>query len=180
MRHRCGVARPTHTVHTPAGLGFDVFQPITPVILGIGSYEVDAVGFSSTELNGNRSSCSIGPGCPSLVSSSGPVLNDGGGLPTFTGASFDASAVLDDPLTCTTYPCLPPSAGLSQFDAGTFEFSATARCSRCGLLRCRRLCWSRTVQVALTRSSGQTARHDRQDTGIHHGTRRGLEDETGV
>ena len=43
-----------HGHYTPAGLGFDVFQPITPVPLGVGSYEIDAVGFSSTDLNGNR------------------------------------------------------------------------------------------------------------------------------
>jgi hypothetical protein len=91
-----------HGNYTPAGLGFDVFQAITPVVLGIGSYEVDAVGFSNSDLNGNRN-----------VGSSGPILNDFGGSLAFTGAGFDGSSVLDDPSACAG--CSP-----RQFDAGTF------------------------------------------------------------
>ena len=78
--------------YTPAGLGFDVFQVITPVVLGVGSYEVDAVGFGSNDKDGNLNT----------GSSSGPMLNNGGGALTFTGAGWDYdSSTLDDPLTCS-------------------------------------------------------------------------------
>jgi hypothetical protein len=89
--------------YTP--LGFDVFQAITPVVLGPGSYQVDAVGFSSSDLNGNRNS------------TSGPVLSGGGSI-LFTGASYDGSATLNDPSTCAS--CQP-----NQFDAGTFTFTTS-------------------------------------------------------
>jgi len=100
-----------HGGYTLAGLGFDVFQAITPVVLGVGSYEVDAVGFSGNDLNGNLNT----------GSSSGPLL-DGGGALTFTGASWDSNTVLDDPSTCSTCKPLPQQS--SQFDAGTFTFNA--------------------------------------------------------
>jgi len=96
------------------GPGFDVFQSITPVILGAGSYKVDAVGFSATDLAGN-----LNLGAP------GPTLNTGGGLLTFTGASYDASGVLDDPLTCAACQAAPVPQN-AQFDAGTFAFNAVA------------------------------------------------------
>jgi hypothetical protein len=102
-------ATPVATFHgnyTPGGLGFDVFQAITPVVLGVGSYEVDAVGFTS-DLNGNIN-----------LGSSGPKLDNFFGSLAFTGASYDASPVLDDPLTCPG--CTPLPAQRSQFDAGTF------------------------------------------------------------
>jgi hypothetical protein len=102
--------------YTPAGLGFDVFQAIAPVVLGPGSYEVDAL-WNGTVLNGNLNT----------GSSTGPILNSGGGALTFTGASYDASSVLDDPSTCGPLgPCQPPPAQFSQFDAGTFEFQPGA------------------------------------------------------
>ena len=91
-------------------IGFDVFQAITPVLLGPGSYQVDAVGFSGSDLNGNLNT----------GSSSGPVLNGGGSI-LFTGASYDGSATLDDPLTCSG--CQPTPTQFSQFDAGTFTFT---------------------------------------------------------
>ena len=96
-----------HGNYTPAGLGFDVFQAITPVVLGVGSYEVDAVGFSASDLNGNIN-----------LGSSGPKLNNVFGSLAFTGASYDDSPVLNDPLTCQG--CAPLPAQRSQFDAGTF------------------------------------------------------------
>ena len=95
---------PNQTYST-AGLGFDVFQAITPVVLGVGSYEVDAVGFGSSDLNGNLFT----------GSSSGPILNNFAGSLAFTGASFDGSPVLDDPSPSSCPGCSP-----SQFDAGTF------------------------------------------------------------
>jgi hypothetical protein len=98
-----------HGNYTPAGLGFDVFQSITPVVLGIGSYEVDAVGFSGTDFNGNLNT----------GSSSGPILNDLAGSLAFSGASYDGSSVLDDPSTCSG--CRLPPAQSRQFDAGTFS-----------------------------------------------------------
>jgi len=93
--------------YTPAGLGYDVFQAITPVVLGVGSYEVDAVGFSASDLNGNIN-----------LGSSGPILNNFDGSLAFSGASWDSSSVLDDPSLCSSCVSLP--ARSSQFDAGTF------------------------------------------------------------
>jgi len=91
-------------------LDYDVFQPISSVVLGPGNYEVDAVGFNGSDLNGN------------LVtgSSSGPLLNNDGGVITFTGAAYDGNSTLDDPLACGG--CNPTPAQWSQFDAGTFGF----------------------------------------------------------
>jgi hypothetical protein len=93
--------------YTPAGLGFDVFQTIAPVVLGVGSYEVDAVGFSASDLNGNIN-----------IGGTGPILNNFAGSLAFTGASYDASTGLDDPSTCAG--CAPLPAQSRQFDAGTF------------------------------------------------------------
>jgi hypothetical protein len=95
------------------GLGYDVFQAIAPVVLAPGSYQVDAVGFSANDLNGNLNT----------GSSSGPLLNDGGGLLTFTGAAWDSSTVLDNPGGCPTCQAAPIPQN-SQFDAGTFQYSA--------------------------------------------------------
>ena len=58
----------------------------------------------------------------SIPGDTGPVLNNGGGALTFTGANFDGSATLDDPTTCSG--CMPPPAQAQQFDAGTFAFNA--------------------------------------------------------
>jgi len=92
--------------YAPGALGFDVFQPIAPVVLGPGSYEVDAVGFSGADPNGNLNT----------GSSSGPILNNDGGQLLFTGAANDGSGVLDDPQSCGGCTGSP-----SQFDAGTFS-----------------------------------------------------------
>jgi len=99
-----------HGAYTTGGLGFDVFQAISPVTLGPGSYQVDAVGFSGADLNGN-----LNTGL-----SSGSVLNTGGGKVVFNGASWDGSNVLDNPTTCSSCVGLPGQS--SQFDAGTFAF----------------------------------------------------------
>ncbi len=100
-----------HGTYTTSGFGYDVFQSITPILLNPGSYEVDAVGFSSTDLNGNTTT----------GSSSGPTLNTGGGLLTFTGATYDSSTTLNDPTGCSG--CLTaPSPQNQQFDAGTFTY----------------------------------------------------------
>jgi len=101
-----------HGSYSTGGLGFDLFQAITPVVLVPGSYEIDAVGFSSTDLDGNLNTGSL----------SGPLLDNGGAALTFTGASWDSSTSLDDPLTCPT--CKPAPAQFSQFDAGTFTFTS--------------------------------------------------------
>ena len=105
---------PTVTFHgsyTPAGLGFDVFQSIAPIVLGVGNYEVDAVGFSSLDKNGNKQT----------GSSNGTIPNSGGGMLTFTAAAFDNSTTLDGPTSCIG--CLTGPANINQFDAGTFTFS---------------------------------------------------------
>jgi hypothetical protein len=100
--------------YTP--IGFDVFQSITPVVLPIGTYEVDAVGFNSSDLNGNLST----------GSTSGAVLNNDGGKLTFTGASYDFSSVLDDPQNSCA-GCFSPPDQFHQWDAGAFVIgNATA------------------------------------------------------
>lgn len=111
-----------HGTYATGGLGFDVFQAISPVTLGVGSYQVDAVGFSGTDLNGN-----INTG-----SSTGPLLDTGGGKLVFAGASYDGSAVLDGPTTCAGCQGLP--AQTHQFDAGTFAFAAVPEPGALGLL----------------------------------------------
>jgi hypothetical protein len=93
--------------YTPQG--YDVFTPITLVTLAPGSYEVDAVGFGNSDLNGNLNS----------GSSTGPILNNLGGALTFTGAAWDYNTVLDFPTACST--CQAAPAQDSQFDAGTLE-----------------------------------------------------------
>lgn len=105
-----------HGTYTPGGLGYDVFQAITPVLLAPGSYEVDAVGFSSSDMNGNMTT----------GSSSGPTLNTGGGLLTFTGAAYDSSTILNDPTGCSSGCLAAPSPQNHQFDAGTFTYLAAA------------------------------------------------------
>jgi hypothetical protein len=100
-----------HGVYTVAGAGFDVFQAISPVVLGPGNYQVDAVGFNVNDPNGNIN-----------LGGSGPVLNTGGGLLTFTGAAFDGSVSLDRPTTCVG--CQGPPNDEHQFSAGTFVFQA--------------------------------------------------------
>ena len=101
-----------HGTYTPGGLGFDVFQAIAPVTLGVGSYQVVAVGFSSTDFFGNLN-----------YGSTGPLLNDGGGLLAFNGAGWDDNTTLDSPNTCGSCQGLPAQS--VQFDAGTFQFTAS-------------------------------------------------------
>jgi hypothetical protein len=100
--------------YTP--VGFDVFQAITPTLLGPGNYQVDAVGFGHPDLNGNLN-----------LGSSGPVLDTGGGRITFTGASWDYNTSLDNPNTCDI--CVTGPSQNSQFDAGTFLFTAVPEAS---------------------------------------------------
>jgi hypothetical protein len=114
--------------YTTQGSGFDVFQSIAPVVLGPGSYLVDAIGFSGNDLNGNR-----------IFGTSGPVLNDGGGQIAFTGAAYDSSGSLDEPSSCAG--CIAGSGQTSQFNAGTFAFDAasatpTPEPATSGLLGC--------------------------------------------
>jgi len=99
---------------TPAGDGFDVFQNIAPVVLGVGSYQVDAVGFGAADLNGNLNT----------GSSSGPALNNDGGNLAFTGAAYDGAVVLDHPTTCSGCQAAPAPQN-QQFDAGTFEVDSS-------------------------------------------------------
>ena len=97
--------------YTPAGLGFDVFQAIAPVTLGVGSYQVVAVGFSATDFFGNLN-----------YGSTGPLLNNGGGVLAFNGASWDYNVTLDSPAPgCVA--CFGMPVQSYQFDAGTFQFT---------------------------------------------------------
>ncbi|HXZ12277.1 MAG TPA: PEP-CTERM sorting domain-containing protein [Candidatus Sulfotelmatobacter sp.] len=97
------------TTYVTGGAGFDVFQSISPVVLTPGTYEVDAVGFSTSDPNGNLNMGSVGP-----------ALNNGGGVLTFTGAAYNFSTGLNEALTCGGCKPLPPET--MQFDAGTFTF----------------------------------------------------------
>jgi len=94
--------------YTPGGLGFDVFQSITPVVLGVGSYQIATVGWGSDPdgniINGN----------------SGPVLNSGG-LLSFTGYAYDTSATLVVSTGCGACSAGP---GQGQWDAGTLTFTS--------------------------------------------------------
>lgn len=91
----------------------DLMQSIAPITLGPGLYQVDAVGFSSSNNNGN-----LNTGSPA-----GPTLNNGGGALTFLGAAWDSSTTLDHPTTCVG--CQSGPAITQQFDAGTFAFVVT-------------------------------------------------------
>jgi len=101
-----------HGAGTLGGSGFDVFKPVTPILLGPGNYAIDAFGFNVADLNGN-----LGAG-----SSTGPILNTGGGLISFTGALYDANGAADLPTSCNG--CAAGAAQQKQFDAGTFDFVA--------------------------------------------------------
>jgi hypothetical protein len=100
-----------HGSYAPGGLGFDVFQSISPVTLGVGSYQIDAFGFSNTDPFGNIN-----------YGSSGPVLN-GSGVLAFNGASWDGNSSLDSPTTCGSCQAMPIQS--QQFDAGTFQYQST-------------------------------------------------------
>jgi hypothetical protein len=110
-----------HGSYISAGLGYDVFQSINPVILGVGSYEVDEVGlsglFGNLDYNGNQTH-----------GSSGPVLNNGGGLLTFNGAIYSNLTTLGEPQknggSCSG--CNPLPSQSSQFDAGTFQYQGAS------------------------------------------------------
>jgi hypothetical protein len=107
--------------YTPQGLGYDVFQSITPVTLVAGDlYEVDAVGFSVADPNGNLNT----------GSSSGPALNNLGGALSFPlGYSvYSFSTTLDFPTATTNGGVLDRGGPNDQYvpalyDAGTFAVS---------------------------------------------------------
>ncbi len=101
----------TGTTYTLAPGNFDIIQPIASMELDPGNYSIVAVGFGSSDPNGNTGS-----------GSSGPTLADGGGLITFDGYSYDSSSTLDNP-AFTNPAATGPVA--NQFDAGTFEYEAT-------------------------------------------------------
>lgn len=94
-------------------VGNDVFQAITPIVLGPGTYAVDAVGFSSSDPNGN-----INLGSP------GPTLNTGGGALSFTGAAYDSNTTIDNPTSCAGCQSAPSPQNV-QFDAGTFTYTTS-------------------------------------------------------
>jgi hypothetical protein len=75
-----------------------------------GAYQVVAVGFNSTDKNGNL-----------IVGSPGPTLNGAGAI-TFTGATYDSNTTIDNPSTCVACQAAP-SPQNHQFDAGTFIFT---------------------------------------------------------
>jgi hypothetical protein len=97
-------AAPAGQTATFSGSGYtkvdnDLFQPITPVTLQPGLYEVDAVGFSSSDLNGNQNN----------GSSHGPYLNTLGGAISFPYgySTYDNSPTLDYPTDFSSNPADP-------------------------------------------------------------------------
>lgn len=103
----------TFSAGSYTAVDYDIFQMITPVLLGPGNYEVDAVGFGNSYKDGNINSGST---------AADESLNTGGGWLKFTGAAWDSSTTLDDPKTCVTCQAAPSPQDV-QFDAGTFEFT---------------------------------------------------------
>jgi hypothetical protein len=93
--------------------GYDLTQGIPGVVLGPGNYSVVAVGFSSSDLNGNTN-----------LSDPGPALNTDNGAITFTGARYDGNTTLD-------YPAADPSLASTQFEAGTFGYDVTPEPETC-------------------------------------------------
>ena len=109
---------PTVTFHgqyATQGLGYDVFQAITPVALAPGLYEVDAVGFSAADPNGNLHT----------GSSHGPFEDSLGGALSFDNS--DTTYSYDTSLTFPTdFGGNPTNGGIwddgnTIYDAGTFE-----------------------------------------------------------
>jgi len=108
---------PTVTFHgsyASQGFGYDVFQSITPVTLAPGLYEVDAVGFSGSDPNGNLH-----------LGSSGPKENSLGGALTFDNSdtTYSDSISLTFP---TDFSGASVNGGIwddgnTLYDAGTFE-----------------------------------------------------------
>lgn len=98
--------------YSTSGAGFDILQAIIPVVLTPGSYEVDAVGFGPSYMNGNLAT----------GSSLGPSLNTFGGNVSYTGAAYDGNTSLNDPTTCMGCQSTPTPQN-AQFDAGTFAVS---------------------------------------------------------
>jgi uncharacterized repeat protein (TIGR01451 family) len=99
----------TFTGTTGTLVNGDRFIAVTPFVLPPGSYSVVAVGFNSTDLNGNST-------IQGFIAS---TENTGGGLISFVGTGrFDANPTLDFPTTVV--------AGLPSnvFLAGTFQFVA--------------------------------------------------------
>jgi hypothetical protein len=86
-----------------------VYQSITPITLGPGTYAVDAVGFSGTDTNGNN-------GFPGPPADPTPGFDTFGGALSFPtpGSFYDSNHSLD--LANISDPHL--------YEAGTFEVSA--------------------------------------------------------
>ena len=85
---------------------YDVYQTISPILLNPGSYSVVALGYSPADPNGNLGN---GSSPPSL-------LNDGGGIISFTGGGRYGNASFTLPGTIDSGP-------VNRYDAGTFEFT---------------------------------------------------------
>ncbi|MGA2373650.1 MAG: PEP-CTERM sorting domain-containing protein [Candidatus Korobacteraceae bacterium] len=109
----------------------NVFEPIAPVTLSPGTYEVDVVGFGPSQLMGNDNGCTPSAGWQCVLTSTGTgaTLNSLGGAITFDGNAFDGNTYLDYP-NFSTVPNPPnesllsgTSSDLNQFGAGTFAVS---------------------------------------------------------
>lgn len=83
------------------------FIDVVDFTLSPGQYSIVAVGFSATNRNGNFQ-----------FGGTSPVINTGGGLISFVGASRYSSS------TSLTFPNLIDGGGVTQYDAGTFQFTS--------------------------------------------------------
>jgi hypothetical protein len=123
------------TTGTYASADNNVFEPIAPVTLSPGTYEVDVVGFGPLQLMGNDDGCTPGGGYQCVGTSTGPgaTLNNLNGAITFNGVAFDNNTPSITPLnypnftTVTTSDAGPLSGSTNgpanQFGAGTFAVS---------------------------------------------------------
>ena len=107
---------------TYTSVGNDEFQAIAPLLLAPGRYNLDAVGFNASDLNGNAGSCNVSPYCgyPGNTSTAA-TLNTLSGALTFVGSynggAYDTSSSLD-------YPDSGSAAPAYVYNAGTFAIGS--------------------------------------------------------
>jgi hypothetical protein len=92
---------------------YNLFNDIVDFVLDVGSYSIVAVGFSSSDKNGN-SSDPYPPG-----DRRGPTMDTGGGLISFVGGGRYGVSI-----TSLTLPLITDLGPANRYDAGTFQFTA--------------------------------------------------------
>jgi hypothetical protein len=97
-----------NTTYSLVAGSYNAYQTIAPILLNPGSYSVVALGYSSADANGNLGN---GSSPPSL-------LDDGGGIISFTGGgryNYDSLML--------QLPGITDSGPANRYNAGTFEFT---------------------------------------------------------